>query len=156
MAKAKNINGTVKIFDILPNSYGNIISGFADLSDSDLASWGFYNIEEDSDYNGQIHNEGELTFDSDNNVYKRSKTNKTWSETVAQLKTLRIDGLKENARIALLKTDWYVTRKSELGTEIPSDISTARASIRTSVETKTNEINALSTKASIILYDNSI
>ena len=78
---------------------------------------------------------------------------KTISETVAELKTSQITGLKSLAYSKLSPTDWYAIRKAENDTAIPSDIQTERDAIRTSVITKEGEINALTTKASILRYD---
>ena len=78
---------------------------------------------------------------------------KTISETVAELKTSQITGLKSLAYSKLSPTDWYAIRKAENDTAIPSDIQTERDVIRTSVITKEGEINALTTKASILRYD---
>lgn len=78
---------------------------------------------------------------------------KTISETVAELKTKRIKELKKLAYDKLQPTDWYVVRKAELSTDIPSDIATERSGIRSNVTTKEAEINALTTKAAILKYD---
>ena len=51
------------------------------------------------------------------------------------------------------KTDWYVIRAAEGGTAVPSDIATERSDLRDECATKESEINALSTKASIIDYE---
>jgi len=76
-----------------------------------------------------------------------------------QLVTL---GLKSNA-IALAKTqaagqlapyDWYVTRKSEKSTAIPSDVTTYRDAVRTACANIEASINAVKTHAKFMaLYD---
>ena len=43
--------------------------------------------------------------------------------------------------------------KAEKGIDIPSDIQTERDAIRTNVSTKEGEINALTTKASVLKYN---
>ena len=53
----------------------------------------------------------------------------------------------------LSRTDWYAIRKAEKGIDIPSDIQTERDAIRTNVSTKEGEINALTTKASVLKYN---
>ena len=53
----------------------------------------------------------------------------------------------------LAKTDWYVSRKSEKGTAIPSAIQTERDDLRTACNTKESEINAKTTKAGVLNYD---
>lgn len=86
-------------------------------------------------------------------VFTYDVKSKTISETVAELKTKRISALKKVAYDKLATTDWYAIRKAEKGTDIPSDVVTERDGIRTSVTTKEREINALTTKASILKYD---
>ena len=53
----------------------------------------------------------------------------------------------------LQKTDWYVIRKSDNGDAVPEDIQTARIDLRTQSTTVETEINALSTKKEVILYN---
>ena len=72
---------------------------------------------------------------------------------MAQLKASQIKGLKSLAYSKLSPTDWYAIRKAENDTAIPSNIQTERDAIRTSVITKEGEINALTTKASVLKYD---
>lgn len=47
----------------------------------------------------------------------------------------------------LTKTDWYVTRKAEAGTAIPSNIATYRADVRTATKTIEDKIDACDTFA---------
>ena len=47
------------------------------------------------------------------------------------LKTILIREVKEQAEVELNKTDWYVTRKAEKATAIPSSITTHRDAVRT-------------------------
>ena len=48
------------------------------------------------------------------------------------------------ANSILSSTDWYVTRKSELGTAIPDSVSKYRASVKTAVETMETAIDKAS------------
>ena len=50
---------------------------------------------------------------------------------VEGLKTILIRQVKKNAESILNKTDWYVTRKTEKSTAIPSAITTHRDGVRT-------------------------
>ena len=55
--------------------------------------------------------------------------------------------IDQDLRAFLSKTDWYITRKSETDTAIPSDISKYRADVRTAtatIETKINNCSKLS------------
>ena len=61
---------------------------------------------------------------------------------------------KDHAHHLLEKTDWYVTRKAESSTAIPSDISTYRANVRTATKTIEDKIDACDTLAKFIaLFD---
>ena len=69
--------------------------------------------------------------------------------TTKGLKTNCVDQQKETAGSLLAPSDWYVTRKAEKGTAIPSDITTYRDSLRTICKTREDEINACSDVAAL-------
>ena len=70
------------------------------------------------------------------------------------LKTDWKDKTKNYAHQLLKKTDWYVTRKAEANTAIPSDIATYRADVRTATKTIEDKIDACDTLAKFIaLFD---
>ena len=150
--KAKDYNGLIKTFISLPKSYGNIIGGFDLLSDTELQSYGFYNVVT-PEYNSKIQELGSISFDSENNVFTYPVSNKTWSETLAQLKEKQIEEAKIFARTFLYNTDWYVVRKAEKGTAIPDDIEDQRDNIRIACNNHETAINALNTKAEVISYN---
>ena len=58
------------------------------------------------------------------------------------LKTSFIEQQKTDAGNILANTDWYVVRKSEVGTAIPDDVATYRAAVRTVCNTREAEITA--------------
>ena len=69
------------------------------------------------------------------------------------LKTLHKEIIKKQAANILTETDWYVTRKADAGTAIPSAISTHRAAVRTrSNEMETAIDNASDVVALSALY----
>ena len=69
------------------------------------------------------------------------------------LKTRLIRTIKEQAESQLNKTDWYVTRKAEKNTAIPSAISTHRDAVRSKqAEMETAITNAADTAALETLY----
>ena len=151
--KAIDINGTIKIYSSTPKSWGAMICGFNTLSDSELETHGFYDVEYPSDYDSQIHNLGSLSFDSDNSVFIYSKTNKTWSSSVSKLKTDKIKELKGIYCQKLSKTDWIIIRDQELGNSTDQSVLDSRSALRAECADKEAEINALSTKANIIKYE---
>ena len=61
------------------------------------------------------------------------------------LKTQWIRQQKEIAGSLLAQSDWYVTRKAEAGTEIPADVATYRAAIRTVSGQREEQIAAVTT-----------
>ena len=69
------------------------------------------------------------------------------------LKTKLIRNIKESAEIILNRTDWYVTRKAEKSTAIPSSITTHRDAVRTKQASMETAItNAANTPALETLY----
>jgi len=69
------------------------------------------------------------------------------------LKTVLIRQVKKQAEGILNETDWYVTRKSEKSTAIPSAITTHRDAVRTKqAEMETAITNASDTPALATLY----
>ena len=150
--KAKDYNGTIKKFINIPKSYGNIIAGFDLLSDEELKTYGFYDIVT-PDYNLKTQELGDIYFDSENNVFTYNINNKTWSETLAQLKEKQIEEAKIFARTFLYNTDWYVVRKAEKGTAIPDDIELQRDNIRIACDNHETAINNLTTKAAVMNYN---
>ena len=150
--KAKDFNGTIKTYNVVPKSFGNIIGGFDTLTDSELQGHGFYDVVTPS-YNTNTQELGDIYFDSANSRFTYPVNSKTWSETLAELKTERIAEAKQEANMRLSVTDWYVTRKTEKGTAIPSDVQTSRDAIRTACTNHETAINAKTTKAQVMGYD---
>jgi hypothetical protein len=72
---------------------------------------------------------------------------------VEGLKTILIRDLKLQAATELQNTDWYVLRKADAGTAIPSSITTHRTAVRTKcAEMETAITNAADTPALETLY----
>ena len=72
---------------------------------------------------------------------------------VEGLKTKLIRTIKQQAAGILKDTDWYVIRKADAGTEVPSAITTHRAAVRTKcAEMETAITNAEDTPALETLY----
>ena len=152
MKKAIEINGEIKVYNTLPKSWSNVIGGFHLLSDEQLESYGFYDaiIPE---HNNSVEELSAIYFDSDNEIFTYDVSDKTWSETVAELKTRRINHFKSRVNIELQKTHWYIIRSVDNGDDIPSNITDARAATRTQSDTVESEINALTTKKNVMQYD---
>jgi len=166
--KARIEDGKIIKYSVIPNSFKSgsklIAGGGRNLSTEKLEEYGFYdvvvptydpvtqviyNLHFDNAYVSPTPDDANATRE----VFTYDVKAKTISETVAELKTKRKEELKKLAYDKLQPTDWYVVRKAELSTAIPSDIVTERADIRSNVITKEGEIDALTTKASILKYD---
>lgn len=149
--KAKNENGTIKIYSRLPKSYGNIIGGFDLLSDSELQSHGFYDVVKPS-YNSDTQELGAIYWDSANSQFTYPVNNKTWSKTLAELKEEKISNLKNLYNSKLAETDWIIVRDGELGNTTGQDTLDDRAALRTACATHETAINAKTTKAQVASY----
>ena len=72
---------------------------------------------------------------------------------VEGLKTIRIRNIKSQAAGILRDTDWYIVRKADADTDVPSAITTFRAAVRTkAAEMETAITNASDTPAIETLY----
>ena len=72
---------------------------------------------------------------------------------VEGLKTTLIKTIKNQAAGILADTDWYIVRKADAGTAVPSAITTHRAAVRTkAAEMETKITNASDTPALETLY----
>ena len=149
--KALQINGSIKTYSRIPKTWGNVIGGFDLLSDSDLQSYGFYNVVI-PEYNSSTQTLGDIEFDSENNVYTYPVQNLTWPETLNELKETKIASLKSVYKSKLTETDWYIIRAQE-GIAAPQEILDTRATLRTECDTHEAAINALTTKANVQSYE---
>ena len=72
---------------------------------------------------------------------------------VEGLKTVLIRNVKAQAAGILQDTDWYITRKADAGTAVPSSITNHRAAVRTKAASQETQItNAADTPALETLY----
>ena len=160
MSYAINRNGTIQVYQSIPKAFEGsqkeYLGGFDQLTRAEQKAEGLYDVVMPSGYNSQIHNLGDIFWDSANTQFTYPKTNKTWSQTLAELKTQKIANLKANANRELAKTDWIIVRDTELGNTTAQSTLDDRAAIRTSCATKEGEINAKTTKAQVVQYDISL
>jgi hypothetical protein len=160
MSYAINRNGTIQVYTSIPKSFKGsqkeYLGGFDQLTRAEQKAEGLYDVVMPSGYNSEIHNLGDIFWDSANTQFTYPKTNKTWSQTLAELKTQKIANLKANANSKLAETDWIIVRDTELGNTTAQSTLDDRAAIRTSCATKESEINAKTTKAQVVQYDISL
>ena len=90
--------------------------------------------------------------DSDNEDLPSNKS--VGDVKVEGLKTIKKRIVKQQAAGILQDTDWYITRKADVGTAVPSAITTHRAAVRTkSNEMETAIDNASDVDALATLYE---
>lgn len=149
MVAIKDSNGDIKVFNSTPKNWGAVICGFDTFSKEKLESYGFYDVERPTIKESQEY--GEIKWDSKNKVFTYPIKNRTYSQSVSELKTSKIENLKHIYKSKLEKTDWYIIRAQE-GIAAPQSILDERAALRTECQSKEAEINALTTKSSIVDY----
>ena len=123
------------------NWYINTNESFTFGSGKVIRSWGTATAKDHADKDA-VDSEGKKIKDEDGNQV-----------IIEGLKTILIRTLKQQAAGELQNTDWYVIRKADAGTAIPSSISTHRAAVRTKcAEMETAITNAADTPALETLY----
>jgi len=150
--KAIDINGKIKQYSKLPSSWGNVLGGFDLLSDDELKTYGFYNVVI-PEYDGRVQQSGDLYFDSVSETFTKDVSDRTWIQTLAELKGQQINNYKSQINLQLSITDWYIIRNQEIGDAIPADITSARQALRDQADSVESEINALTTKKADMSYD---
>ena len=154
--KAVNNAGVITFYQSVPNSFRSstgLHMNVKNWSDQDMKDNGLFDVIIDEDYDSRIHDLGEIYFDSAASVFRKDKSNKTWSKSLSELKEQSISNFKHRIGGELAKTDWYIIRNVDNGTEIPSEVQEARQDLRNTSDTVESEINALTTKAGVITYD---
>tara|TARA_B100001939_G_scaffold277706_1_gene246065 strand:- start:122 stop:604 length:483 start_codon:yes stop_codon:yes gene_type:complete len=154
--KAVNNNGIITTFPDVPKQFKSSTGYHLNargMTADELQNAGLFDVIIPEEYDSRIHDLDEIYFDSTASVFKKDLINKTWSETLAELKTKQINNFKSQIGNKLAETDWYIIRNADNGSEIPADITTARADLRTQSNTVETEINALTTKKAVMSYD---
>ena len=154
--KAVNNAGTITFYQSLPNSFRSSTGlhlNVKDWSDEKMQSNGLFDVIIDDSYDSRIHNLGEIYWDTEATVFRKDKSNKTWSQSLSELKEQAINNFKSLVGSKLAKTDWYVIRNVDNGSEIPSEVQEARQDLRNTSDTVEQEINAITTKAGVVSYD---
>ena len=154
--KAVNNAGTITFYQSLPNSFRSSTGlhlNVKDWSDEKMQSNGLFDVIIDDSYDSRIHNLGEIYWDTEATVFRKDKSNKTWSQSLSELKEQAINNFKSLVGSKLAQTDWYVIRNVDNGSEIPSEVQEARQDLRNTSDTVEQEINAITTKAGVVSYD---
>jgi hypothetical protein len=128
------------------------MGNFSMLSEEEIKGYGFYDVIIPN-YDPRIQIKSEIYWDSENEVFTYDISDRELSDTLEELKDIRITELKFVTHTKLTKTDWYVTRKAERDIAIPADIISERESIINLYETNKTNINNLATKKEVVVYE---
>ena len=121
--------------------YINTNESYAFGSGKVTRSWGTATAKDHADKDA-VDEEGNKIKDKDGNQV-----------IIEGLKTKLIRTIKQQAAGILQDTDWYIVRKADAGTAVPSAITTHRAAVRTkAAEMETAITNASDTPALQTLY----
>ena len=164
-------SGTIQTFNRLPNEWNDEKGyhiNFRKVTNKE--DYGFYDVVT-PEYDKVTQQLSPIFWDADNNVFTYTVSNIDFDATYPvldeegeetgetksvydkdKLKADIISKAKLDANILLSPTDWYSSRKSELGTAIPDSVLADRKKIRDKVDTIETEVAALTTVESILKY----
>jgi len=154
--KAVNNEGVITFYQSVPSSFRSSTGLHLNVkgwSDQDMKDNGLFDVIIDEDYDSRIHNLGEIYWDTAATCFRKDISNKTWEKSLSELKEQAITNFKSRIGSELAKTDWYIIRKADNGTEVPQEIADAREDLRELSDTTETEINALSAKGAVITFD---
>ena len=164
-------NGTIQTFNRLPNEWNDDKGyhiNFRKVTNKE--DYGFYDVVI-PEYDKITQQLSSIFWDADNKVFTYTVSNIDFDATYPEvdeegeetgktisvydkdkLKADIIVTVKADANRLLAPTDWYSSRKSELGTAIPDSVLADRKKIRDKVDAIEAEVAALTTVESILKY----
>lgn len=164
-------SGTIQTFNRLPNEWNDEKGyhiNFRKVSNKE--DYGFYDVVT-PEYDKVTQQLSPIFWDADNKVFTYTVSNIDFDATYTvldeegneteetksvydkdKLKADIIVTVKADANRLLAPTDWYSSRKSELGTAIPDSVLADRKKIRDKVDAIEAEVAALTTVESILKY----
>jgi hypothetical protein len=142
------VNGEIKTFSRVPKSWSD--ENGLHLNIGDGAAYGFKEVVKPA-YDSRIEELANLHLDGD--VYTYDVIDKPIQGTLAELKANKIANLKSIIGSQLSKTDWYIIRESDSGEATPNEVRGERAALRTQSDELEAQINALTTKKAVVLFD---
>lgn len=146
--KAILVNGKIKTFSILPKQWQD--DNGLHLNIKDYSKLGFKDVVRPN-YDPRIQELVNLHLDGD--VFTYDVIEVPFKETIAELKSNKVFELKSIVGYKLSQTDWYIIREADSGEATPDSIRGERAALRTKSDSIEAEINALTTKKAVVLFD---
>jgi len=152
--KARLENGVIKVYNNIPNKFsseiGTVLGGGANLTDEQLSAHGFKDVIKPN-FDDRIQELTDIYLSGD--IYTYDVIEKPIKETLAELKSEKISQLKYMIGGILSQTDWYIIREADSGESTPAEVRGERAALRTKSDSIEAEINALSTKKAVVLFN---
>jgi len=145
---AIDLNGTIKTFSKLPKVWNDANGTHLNIIDGEV--FGFYPVVVPT-FDSRIQELSTIYFS--NNTFTYDVIEVPIKETLAELKVNKIAQLKAMVGNKLSETDWYIIREADTGVATPQDVKDARAALRAQSNTIEAEVNALSTKKAVVLFD---
>ena len=146
--KAIEINGEIKTFGSVPKRWSD--ENGLHLNIGDGSAFGFKDVVTPT-YDGRIEELANLHLEGD--VFTYDVIDLPITETLSKLKSNKINQLKALVGFELSKTDWYIIREADSGESTPTNVRGERAALRTKSDSIEAEINALTTKKAVVLFD---
>ena len=146
--KAIEINGEIKTFGSVPKKWSD--ENGLHLNIGDGSAFGFKDVVTPT-FDGRIEELANLHLEGD--VFTYDVIERPIKETVAELKANKVSELKSIVGGQLSQTDWYIIREADSGESTPTDVRGERAALRTKSDSIEAEINALTTKKAVVLFD---
>tara|TARA_R110000822_G_scaffold145919_2_gene284843 strand:- start:334 stop:801 length:468 start_codon:yes stop_codon:yes gene_type:complete len=148
--KAIETKGEIKTFSKYPKNFKQGDKLHLILTDETAREIGFKDVIT-PEYNYLTEELSEIKLVGD--VYTYDVIEKPIKETLSELKEQKLSQLKSMVGGQLSITDWYIIREADSGEVTPQSIKDARTALRTKSNNIEVEINALTTKKEVVLFD---
>lgn len=145
--KAIEVNGEIKTYSSVPKTWVDADGMHFNIGDG--AEYGFKDVVIPT-HDSSVEELVNLHLEGD--VYTYDVSDKTFSQTLAELKAQKITNLKHIIGNELAKTDWYIIREADTGDVTPQSIKDVRAALRTQSNDIESQINALTTKKAVVSF----
>ena len=146
--KAIKVNGEIKTYGSVPKNWTDSNGAYFNIGDGYV--FGFKNVVT-PEYNHLTEELSEIKLID--RVYTYDVIERPIKETLSELKEQKVSQLKSMVGSKLSQTDWYIIREADSGEVTPKSIKDNRTALRTKSDTIEAEINALSTKKALVLFD---
>ena len=154
--KAVNNAGIITFYQSVPDTFRSSTGlhlNVKNWSSQDMKDNGLFDVIIDESYDERIHDLGEIYWETESTVFKKDIINKTFTRSLEEYKEQAINNFNSRVGSELAKSDWYIIREMENGTEVPSEITSKRQTLRDIANGTEIEINKLITIEEIITFD---